>query len=852
MAKVRLTKVAEECAKTTKEVFEKALEMGLDVKTTSSSITEEEAGALYEFLSTGINPNPPKPKAPAKEKSSAKKTTAKPKSTKAPKAVQEVQEVQDPTDPQEAPKAKPSEPKKVLDSESIPEPSKEPPKKGLRIVRKNDQIKPTQPQPKQTSSISYKELLAQTQDDEYKTKPKKSPKARPAHKHSDEHKIDILEDREITFERDYDDEQDEIMLFDLNEREVRDEEEENRLKQAITDRVQVHKKSPWMNEGSIRRGSRKNKKYQPKEPPKELKSVITIPEEVRVYEFAELSGRELKDVIKVLFDLGVMATKNDFLDKDSIEILAEEFKIEVSILDQKSSFEVVYEENTNSLKERPPVVTIMGHVDHGKTSLLDYIRNSRIAHKEAGGITQHIGAYMVQKDNKIISFIDTPGHEAFSSMRSRGAQVTDIAIIVIAADDGVKPQTIEALNHAKAAGVQIIIAMNKMDKENINPDKLKAECAELGFTPNDWGGDYEFIPISAKTGLGVDTLLETILIQAQLLELKAASEGKAKAVVLEGSLEKGRGPVATIIVQSGTLQVGDSVVAGTAFGRIRAMNDDLGRAVKSLTPSSVAQIVGLSEVPEAGSTLVALDSEAQAREYAQKRASYLRQKELSKSTKVTFEELGDMVAQGNLAVLPVIVKADTQGSLEAIKASLEGLSNDEVRVNIVSASVGGITEGDVLLASASENSFILGFNVRPTGNVKAKAKELSIEIKTYSVIYALLDEIKGLVFGMMSPVIREEDTGQAQVRETFTIPKVGVVAGCMVVDGTITRGIKVRLIRDGVVVHTGQIASLKRFKDDVKEVSKGYECGIMLENYNDVRVGDVFETFREVKVNAQI
>ena len=852
MAKVRLTKVAEECAKTTKEVFEKALEMGLDVKTTSSSITEEEAGALYEFLSTGINPNPPKPKAPAKEKSSAKKTTAKPKSTKAPKAVQEVQEVQDPTDPQEAPKAKPSEPKKVLDSESILEPSKEPPKKGLRIVRKNDQIKPTQPQPKQTSSISYKELLAQTQDDEYKTKPKKSPKARPAHKHSDEHKIDILEDREITFERDYDDEQDEIMLFDLNEREVRDEEEENRLKQAITDRVQVHKKSPWMNEGSIRRGSRKNKKYQPKEPPKELKSVITIPEEVRVYEFAELSGRELKDVIKVLFDLGVMATKNDFLDKDSIEILAEEFKIEVSILDQKSSFEVVYEENTNSLKERPPVVTIMGHVDHGKTSLLDYIRNSRIAHKEAGGITQHIGAYMVQKDNKIISFIDTPGHEAFSSMRSRGAQVTDIAIIVIAADDGVKPQTIEALNHAKAAGVQIIIAMNKMDKENINPDKLKAECAELGFTPNDWGGDYEFIPISAKTGLGVDTLLETILIQAQLLELKAASEGKAKAVVLEGSLEKGRGPVATIIVQSGTLQVGDSVVAGTAFGRIRAMNDDLGRAVKSLTPSSVAQIVGLSEVPEAGSTLVALDSEAQAREYAQKRASYLRQKELSKSTKVTFEELGDMVAQGNLAVLPVIVKADTQGSLEAIKASLEGLSNDEVRINIVSASVGGITEGDVSLASASENSFILGFNVRPTGNVKAKAKELSIEIKTYSVIYALLDEIKGLVFGMMSPVIREEDTGQAQVRETFTIPKVGVVAGCMVVDGTITRGIKVRLIRDGVVVHTGQIASLKRFKDDVKEVSKGYECGIMLENYNDVRVGDVFETFREVKVNAQI
>ena len=469
MAKVRLTKVAEECAKSTKEVFEKALEMGLNVKTTSSSITEEEAGALYEFLSTGINPNPPKPKAPAKEKSSTKKTT-KPKATKDPKPTQEAQDTQDSKEPQQAPKTEPLEPKKELDSEPLPEPSKEPPKKGLRIVRKNEQPKPEQN--KQPSSLSYKELLAQTQNEEYKAKPKKSPKARPAHKHSGEHKIDILEDREITFERDYDDEQDEIMLFDLNEREVRDEEEENRLKQAITERVQVHKKSPWMNEGSIRRGSRKNKKYQQKEPPKELKSVISIPEEVRVYEFAELSGRELKDVIKTLFDLGVMATKNDFLDKDSIEILAEEFKIEVSIIDEKSSLEVAYEENTSSLKERPPVVTIMGHVDHGKTSLLDYIRNSRIAHKEAGGITQHIGAYMVQKDDKIISFIDTPGHEAFSSMRSRGAQVTDIAIIVIAADDGVKPQTIEALNHAKAAGVQIIIAMNKMDKENTNPDKF--------------------------------------------------------------------------------------------------------------------------------------------------------------------------------------------------------------------------------------------------------------------------------------------------------------------------------------------------------------------------------------------
>ncbi len=488
----------------------------------------------------------------------------------------------------------------------------------------------------------------------------------------------------------------------------------------------------------------------------------------------------------------------------------------------------------------------MGHVDHGKTSLLDYIRNSRIASGEAGGITQHIGAYMVEKNGKKISFIDTPGHEAFTQMRSRGAQVTDIAIIVIAADDGVKQQTIEALNHAKAANVQIIIAMNKMDKENANPDKLKAECAEIGFTPNEWGGEYEFIPISAKNGDGVENLLETILIQAEVLELKASHQGRAKAIVLEASLEKGRGPVATIIMQQGILNVGDSVVADTAFGRVRALLDDRGQNISQLSPSGVAVVTGLSEVPSAGAIFQSVENDTIAREHAQKRALYLRQKELSKSTKVTFDELGEMVAQGNLKTLPLIIKADTQGSLEAIKASLEKLSNDEVRINIIGFGVGGISESDITLCATSTNSLILGFNVRPTGSVKAKAKELGVEIKTYSIIYALLDDIKALLSGLMSPIVEEENTGQAEVRETFNIPKVGTIAGCMVVDGSIQRGIKVRLIRDGVVVHTGAISSLKRFKDDAKEVSKGYECGIMLENHNDIKVGDVFETYKEI------
>lgn len=852
--KVRLSEVGQAAGKSAKDAYEAAKELEIDVKTASSSVTLEEADLIAEFLITGKNPKPPKipkpPKAPKKSTPKEKKP-AKDEESKTKKA--SPKKTDKPTQEQESVESSSQQEQKEPQVQDVPRPIS----RGFRIVRTNQTQEESQPKPtskpKQSAYISVQELLGQTEDSQNATKTKKpKPKSTPQKARDGEHTMDIK--RDIDFERDEDEEQNEIMLLDLNEQQLRDEDEENRIRQAITDRVQVHRKSPWMNEGSIRRGGKKPKKYTQKEEKKELQSVISIPQEIRVYEFAERSGRELKDVIKVLFNLGVMATKNDFLDKDSIEILAEEFNIQINIIDEMADLADIYEESAkdSNLKERPPVVSIMGHVDHGKTSLLDYIRNSRIASKEAGGITQHIGAYMVEKNGKHISFIDTPGHEAFSSMRARGAQVTDIAIIVIAADDGVKPQTIEALNHAKSAGVQIIIAMNKMDKPNVNPDKLKAECAELGFTPNDWGGEYEFIPISAKSGEGVDSLLETILIQAEVLELRASFEGRARAIVLEGSLEKGRGPVASVIVRSGVLKTGDCVVAGTAFGRIRAMSDDMGKTITTLTPSSVAQIVGLSEVPSAGSELIAVESDTKARQYAQKLALYLRQKELSKSTKVTFEELGDMVAKGSLKALPIIIKADTQGSLEAIKASLEKLSNDEVYINIISAGVGGITESDVSLASASENSFILGFNVRPTGSVKAKAKELSVEVKTYSIIYALIEDIQGLISGMMNPAITEENTGQAEVKETFNIPKVGTVAGCMVVDGKIERGIKVRLIRDGVVVHTGQIASLKRFKDDAKEVAKGYECGIMLENYNDVAVGDVFETFREVAHKPKI
>jgi len=598
----------------------------------------------------------------------------------------------------------------------------------------------------------------------------------------------------------------------------------------------------------LRRGG-KRKKYIKEENIGQITS-IEIPENVRVYEFAEKVGRSTGEVIKVLFTLGTMFTQNDFLDKDSIEILAEEFDVEVHTIDPLDALDYVkvYDamEDENPT-ERPPVITIMGHVDHGKTSLLDRIRSTKVAAKEAGGITQHVGAYQVEKNGKKISFIDTPGHAAFTEMRSRGAQATDIVIIVVAADDGVKQQTKEAVSHAKAAGVPIVVAINKMDKESANPELVKGQLAELEITPAEWGGDHEFVPVSAHTGEGIDELLETLLITAEVLELEADASRNAKAIVVESSLEKGFGATANIIVHNGTLNVGDSFVVGTTFGRVKTLILDDGTRTKSIGPSTPAAVVGLSKVPNAGDVLVVMDSEKEAREVADKRAEYERTKELSKSTKVTLEDLSAIIAEGNLKSLPVIIKTDVQGSLEAIKGTLADLKNEEVKVNIIHEGVGGVTESDVQLADASEHAIILGFNVRPTGSVKKRAKELGVEIKTYSIIYELLDDVKALLGGMMSPTISEEVTGQAEVRETFTVAKVGTIAGCKVSDGSILRNAGARLIRDGVVIYTTTISSLKRFNDDVKEVKNGFECGIMLNNYNDIKEGDVIETFKMVE-----
>lgn len=693
-------------------------------------------------------------------------------------------------------------------------------------------------------------------------KKKKGKKAPPTGKQSDSTKLDIFTEGDIANIEILGD--DELVVlhdfsFDLEEKEEKEKEQQRRRKKFEATNIRTTRNPSFIQQRGISRKSRRKRRRRKEEEGSATIDHIEIPEDIRVYEFAEKINRPISDVIKVLFNLGMMVTKNDFLEKDAIEILADEFDVEVTTINPLDEFD--YEKDYTAEAEgeeaqegepKPPVITVMGHVDHGKTSLLDKIRTTKVASGEHGGITQHIGAYMVEKDGHPITFIDTPGHAAFTEMRARGAEVTDIAVIVVAADDGVKPQTKEAIEHAKAANVPFIVAITKIDKPEANPDMVKAGLAELGVTPVDWGGEYEFVNVSAFTGEGIDELLEVLLLQSELLELKANPEARAKAYVIESALEKGRGPVATVIVRNGTLHVGDTIVCGVAHGKVRAILNEEGKNLKALTPGMPGVVVGLSEVPNAGDTLMAVESDKIAREYAQKRSEYIRQKELSKSTKVTLEELGAKIAEGQIKNLPVILKADVAGSLEAIKGSLEKLKTDEVKVNVISSGVGGITESDITLAEASENAVILGFNVRPTGSLKEKAKRAGVTIKTYNIIYDLIDDVKALLGGLLSPVIREEQLGQAEVRDVFKVPKLGLVAGAVVTDGVINRGAKVRVIRDGVVIYEGEISSLKRFKEDVREVAKGYECGIGVEGYNDVKPGDYLESFKLVEEKATL
>ncbi len=578
---------------------------------------------------------------------------------------------------------------------------------------------------------------------------------------------------------------------------------------------------------------------------KELPAKITFSESLTVGELAKKIYREPSEIIKKLFLLGVMATINQVLDKDAIELIASEYGVEVEeeVKIDTTDLEVYFTEDTpEDLVERPSVVTIMGHVDHGKTTLLDSIRNTKVTEGEAGGITQHIGAYQVVENGKKITFLDTPGHAAFTTMRARGAKITDITILVVAADDGVMPQTVEAINHAKAAEVPIIVAVNKMDKEAANADRVMQELTEHGLVSEAWGGDTIFVPLSAKTGEGIDNLLEMILLVSEVEEYKANPNRKAVGTVIEAQLDKGRGSVATLLVQNGTLKIGDPIVVGNTYGRVRAMVNDLGRRVKEAGPSTPVEITGLSDVPQAGDRFVVFDDEKTARQVGEARAQQALAAQRGEKSIVSLDNLFEQLKQGEMKDLNIILKADVQGSAEAVAASLQKIDVEGVNIRIIHSGAGAINESDITLASAS-NAIVIGFNVRPDVNAKRAAEQEKVDVRLHSIIYKVIEEIESAMKGMLDPEFREKVIGQAEIRQTFKVSKVGTIAGSYVTDGKITRDSGIRLIRNGVVVFEGQIDALKRFKDDAKEVSQGYECGVTIKNFNDVKEGDIIEAY---------
>jgi len=634
-------------------------------------------------------------------------------------------------------------------------------------------------------------------------------------------------------------------------------------KQAYREAAKQNKKKQFdkreFNDGKAlpKPGRRKNK---PKDTRKDKyasreRRTISIKESATVKELAEKMSVSAAEIIKKLMSLGVMATINQEIDADTAVIVGEEFNVEVNVEFQEDEEQILLrepEDDEADLEPRPCVVTVMGHVDHGKTSLLDAIRETKVTASEAGGITQHIGAYQVERKGQKITFVDTPGHEAFTAMRARGAQVTDVAILVVAADDGVMPQTVEAINHAKAAKVPIIVAINKMDKVNAQPDRVKQNLTEYDMVPEDWGGDTICVPVSAINREGLDELLEMILLVSEMQELKANPNREARGVVIEAELDKGRGPVATVLVQNGTLNVGDTLVAGTAFGKVRAMLDHTGSRVEKAGPATPVQVLGFSEVPEAGEVFLALADERKARQIADKRQARKREEELKATTsKVSLDDLFNQIQEGRVKELAIIIKADVQGSVEALKASLEKLSTDEVKVNIIHGGVGAVNETDVMLASAS-NAIVIGFNVRPDANARKAADTEKVDIRLYRVIYEAIEDVKAAMSGLLDPEYKEVILGRAEVRQTFKVSKVGTIAGCYVTEGKMVRDAGVRLIRDGVVVYEGKLDSLKRFKDDAKEVVQNYECGLTLERFNDIQEGDIIEAFTMEEVQREL
>jgi translation initiation factor IF-2 len=586
--------------------------------------------------------------------------------------------------------------------------------------------------------------------------------------------------------------------------------------------------------------------------PKAIKRIIRIAEVITVADLAKRMGVKGGELIKKLMDMGVLVNINQVIDADVASLVSGEFGYEVEKVSlERQELLERKEDLPEQLIPRPPVVTIMGHVDHGKTMLLDAIRKTNVVSGEAGGITQHIGAYDVQLDNGHVVFIDTPGHEAFTAMRARGAQVTDVVVLVVAADDGVMPQTKEAIDHARAAKVPIVAAINKIDKPNANPDKVKKDLADYGLVPEQWGGNTLFAEVSAKQKAGIKELLESILLQAEVLELKANPDKPARGIIIEAKLDKGRGPVATVLVQEGTLKAGDVFVAGSHYGRVRAMLNDKGQKMEGARPSVPVEVVGFTDVPEAGDPFIVVSEERMAKQISLYRQEKIREKELSKLSKVSLEELYDKIKKGEIKELNVIIKADVQGSIEAVKEALKKISTDAVKVNLIHDAVGGITETDVNLAAAS-NAIIIGFNVRPGPKAQSLAEQEQVDLRTYSIIYDAIDDVRKALEGLLEPTYKEHVLGRAQVIQVFNIRKVGTVAGSVILDGKVVRGSHARILRDNVVIYDSRIASLRRFKDDMKECTQGLECGIGVENFNDVKLGDIIESYEMEEVQPRL
>ncbi|SNR88739.1 translation initiation factor IF-2 [Desulfurobacterium atlanticum] len=878
MAKTRVYQLAKELGMSSKELIEKLKnELDIQVKNAQSGLDEKQVMLVKEFI------KPPERKI-EKKPEKTKKEEIKKEEVKTEKPQTQVETLSKKEDAEkekkELPPLKPNVPaeksserkrdKKPRKSES----AKDRRKKDIRILSPEELAK----RRKRRRPIRKREEKEERslRDRENKKHIHRDRKPRPAPKPKEEEKITREQLEKLVAstkeQREKEKPKTEEAIIAERKREEKEKESEKHF-------MELMRKIEEKNRAKAKKRKKKKKKEEVVEevPFEELSEeeqlqrlieeeekakTVIVPEVISVRELAEKMGEDPNKLISDLIALGKFVTINQAIDFETVSKLVEKYgkvaKLEGAEEESEALLEKELEETEDrpeDLKPRPPVVTVMGHVDHGKTTLLDYIRNTKVAEREAGGITQHIGASVVEVETsegkKKITFLDTPGHEAFTAMRARGAQITDIAILVVAADDGVMPQTIEAINHAQAAGVPIIVAINKIDKPGANPDRVKQELTQHGLIPEDWGGTTIMVPVSAKTGEGVDELLEMIALQAELMELKANPNKKARGVVLEAKLDKQRGPVATLLIQSGTLKVGDPIVAGLYSGKIRAMFDDKGKPVKEAGPSMAVEILGLEDVPLAGDKFYVVKDEKTARKIAEKRQELARESALEKEKRVSLEDLFAQIKEGEVKELNVVLKADAQGSIEAIRKSLEELSTDEVKVKIIHAGVGPITENDVLLAAAS-NAIIVGFNVRPDSAARKAAEREKVDMRTYRVIYDIVDEIKKAMQGLLEPEEKEVYLGSAEVRATFKVPKVGTVAGCYVKDGVIRRNANVRLVRDGVIIYDGKIASLKRFKDDVREVQAGYECGIGLENFNDIKVGDTIECYTVEKVERNI